>query len=488
MQVPSLSQKLQAYILRQELVQAGDRIGVAVSGGADSVALLRLLLELRKELGIVLSVVHLNHQLRGEESDDDEQFVKALALDNKLEFRGERVAVKTHAQSEHLSLEAAGRELRYSYFHRLLDQNCVDRIATAHTLDDQAETILLRLARGTGTRGLAGIYPKLNILEASLPSRTAGGAFIVRPLLNTSRRDLESYLGEIGQAWREDSSNLDPRFSRNRVRSGMLPWLEENLNPSVRNTLAEAAEVARAEEEYWESQVQDLLPKVSIVDSDTSVTKLDLAALRQMPLALQRRLLRAAGAPLGMNLEFQHVGRILQLVNEKSARGPISVPGGSVGKSGGKNNYQLRFQPENVAASTIQPGFAYALPVPGRIVVNEIQTEFHAMLIPAGEAEGYNPQDSEELMDARLLARKLQVRNWREGDRFWPAHTKSPRKVKQLLQERRVTGPERKVWPVIVSGNEIVWMRGFPLPAHLRSKNGSSSAVKIQEVPLTGRS
>jgi len=159
MQVPSLRQKLLAYILRQELIQAGDRVGVAVSGGADSVALLRLLLELRKELGIVLSVVHLNHKLRGEESDGDEKFVKALALEYKLEFHGQRAAVKAHAQSKQMSLEAAGRELRYSYFHRLLNENCVDRIATAHTLDDQAETILLRLVRGTGTRGLAGIYP-----------------------------------------------------------------------------------------------------------------------------------------------------------------------------------------------------------------------------------------------------------------------------------------------------------------------------------------
>jgi tRNA(Ile)-lysidine synthase len=487
MQVPSLRQKLLAYILRQELIQAGDRVGVAVSGGADSVALLRLLLELRKELGIVLSVVHLNHKLRGEESDGDEKFVKALALEYKLEFHGQRAAVKAHAQSKQMSLEAAGRELRYSYFHRLLNENCVDRIATAHTLDDQAETILLRLVRGTGTRGLAGIYPKLNILAASLPSRTAGAAFIVRPLLNTSKKDLEAYLEEIAQEWRDDSSNLDPRFSRNRVRSGILPWLEENLNPSVRNTLAEAAEVARAEEEYWESQVQDLLPRVSVQDFNASITPLDLPALRELPLAVQRRLLRAVGAPLGMHLEFQHVERILQLVNEKSARGPFSVPGGSVGKSAGKSHERLCFHPENLAVSTVQSGFTYALPVPGRIVVSEIQTEFHATLIPADAAEGYNPQDSEDLMDARLLARKLQVRNWREGDRFWPAHTKAPRKIKQLLQERRVTGPERKVWPVIVSGDEIVWMRGFPLPAHLRSKNASSSAVKIYEVPLTGR-
>ena len=120
-------------------------------------------------------------------------------------------------------------------------------------------------------------------------------------------------------------------------------------------------------------------------------------------------MLRAVAAPLGMHLEFQHVERILQLVNEKSARGPFSVPGGSVGKSAGKSHERLCFHPENLAVSTVQSGFTYALPVPGRIVVSEIQTEFHATLIPADAAEGYNPQDSEDLMDARLLARKLQV-------------------------------------------------------------------------------
>src|SRR6185437_7493777 len=141
---------------------------------------------------------------------------------------------------------------------------------------------------------------------------------------------------------------LDPRFSRNRVRSGILPWLEENLNPSVRNTLAEAAEVARAEEEYWESQVQDLLPRVSIQDSNRLATQLGLPALRELPLALQRRVLRSVGAPLGMHFEFQHVERILQLVNEKSARGPFSVPGGSVGKSAGKIHERLCFHPKNL--------------------------------------------------------------------------------------------------------------------------------------------
>ena len=151
-----------AYIRKHELLKAGDRVGAAVSGGADSVAMLRLLLELRDEIGIVLSVVHFNHKLRGAESDGDEQFVAELAGRHELPFHGESGEVARHSAEKHLSIETAARELRYSYFRRMLAEDCMDRIATAHTLDDQAETVLMRLARGAGTRGLAGIYPQLS--------------------------------------------------------------------------------------------------------------------------------------------------------------------------------------------------------------------------------------------------------------------------------------------------------------------------------------
>ena len=462
--VPSLTQKVLGNIRRQRLIQPGDRVGVAVSGGADSVALLRLLLALRNELGIVLSVVHLNHQLRGSESDGDEQFVRELADEHKLELFAESADVKTHVQEKRLSLEAAGRELRYAFFERLFNKNAVNRIATAHTRDDQAETVLLRMMRGAGTRGLAGIYPERKV--------GANDTTIVRPLLGISRKELEEYLHEIQQSWREDSSNQDERHARNRVRKNLLPWLEENLNPSVRDTLAETAEIARAEEEYWQTQIS-----VRLADPH----QLNIAELQRLPLALQRRLIRAVAESSNIRLDFHHVEEVLELLLDPAARGPLSLPGGSVSKAAGK----LCFEHESHPSAKVAANFEYALSIPGQITVAEIQSEFHASLIPAASVEGYNPQDLENLMDAQLLAQKLQVRNWREGDRFWPAHTKAPKKIKELLQERKVIGPQRKVWPVIVSGSEIVWMRGFPPPAHLRSKTGTSSAVKIEEISLT---
>jgi tRNA(Ile)-lysidine synthase len=478
--VPSFIQKVLGDIRRQRLIQPGDRVGVAVSGGADSVALLRLLLALRNELGIVLSVVHLNHQLRGKEADGDEEFVKKLAQEHTLELFTESAAVKTCAQEKHLSLEAAGRKLRYDFFERLLNKNAVNRIATAHTLDDQAETVLLRMMRGAGTRGLAGIYPERSVGE--------NGATIVRLLLGISRKELEAFLNEIQQSWREDSSNKDERHSRNRVRKNLLPWLEENLNPSVRSTLADTAEIARAEEEYWAQQIGALSLKRA---NSNAINATELLAL---PLALQRRLIRAVAEAQSMRLDFHHVEKVLELVRDPAARGPIPLPGGTVSKSAGKIvididvKNDIRNDPENGVQISDSASFEYALSIPGRVAITEIQAEFHASLIPAASVESYNAQDFENLIDAQLLAQKLQVRNWREGDRFWPAHTKAPRKIKELLQQKRVTGPQRKVWPVIVSGSEIVWMRGFPPPAHLRSKIGTSSAVKIEEISLTGRS
>ncbi len=196
------------------------------------------------EIGIVLSVVHFNHQLRGTDSDADEQFVADLAGHHKLELHLENGDTATYAKQKRLSIETAARELRYQYLRRLLAEARLNRIATAHTLDDQAETVLLRIVRGAGSRGLAGIYPQLSVTESTT---------IVRPLLATKRKDLERYLKGLNQPWREDASNRDLRHARNRVRHGILPRLERFLNPAVRDALADTADIARAEEDYWQA-------------------------------------------------------------------------------------------------------------------------------------------------------------------------------------------------------------------------------------------
>ena len=471
----TLVQKVSAHIRRQELLKAGDRVGAAVSGGADSVALLRLFLELRKELGIVLSVVHFNHKLRGAEADEDERFVAELARQHQLRLHGESGDVAAFASKKNLSLEGAARELRYGYFLRLVAEGTVNRIATAHTLDDQAETVLLRLARGAGTRGLAGIYPQL-WLEQKQSSVTGcqseGEATIIRPLLGIRRKELEIYLGNLGQSWREDSSNRDLRHARNRVRHGIMPRLERNLNPSVREALAETAEIARAEEAYWQGEVARVLPRLTPGGDNA---RLGRGVLASLPPALQRRVIRAAAESLGLRLEFRQVEEIRELGSSEARAAKAALPEGWVMLRKGD---ELRFEHGLPTATT---DYEYTVTLPGKVEVLETGTVLEAVVVHEGTGSAYNP---EHFLDPASLSGELRVRNWRAGDRFWPAHTKAPKKIKELLQARHVESAERKAWPVVLCGDEIVWVRGFPAPSGLRVREGWTEAVVILESPL----
>jgi len=469
--VPTLPQEVTAYIHKHDLLKPGDRVGVAVSGGADSVALLRLLLDLRSELGIVLSVAHFNHRLRGAESEQDEQFVAELAKQHKLEFHHATGDVRDHAARKKAGIEAAARNLRYGWFRELLLQARLTRIATAHTLDDQAETVLLRISRGAGTRGLAGIYPRLSIARQESPAATAD---IIRPLLETRRKELEAYLSSLGQNWREDSSNRDLQFARNRIRHAILPRLERDLNPSVREALAESAEIARAEEAFWISQIARLTPQVWHADSAVRAGGADIAALLDLPLALRRRVIRAICESLDLRPEFRHVEEVLDLVS--SACEKAVLPHGWIVS---RVRNELRFE-RALAGGSKELDYEYCLPVPGVVEVRETGSRFETVLIPGAQAGQYNRED---LVARSSLEGCLRVRNWRAGDRFWPAHTKAPKKIKELLQERRVRGPQRKLWPVVVSGTgeTVVWLRGF---SAWERQPECSEQVLIREVPL----
>jgi tRNA(Ile)-lysidine synthase len=460
--VHKLATGVAAYIRKHELLKAGDRVAVAVSGGADSVALLCLLAELRNELGIVLGAIHFNHKLRAADSDQDEQFVGELAQKIGVEVQSASGDVAAHATENHLGVETAARNLRYEYFRRLLLENQFNRIATAHTLDDQAETVLLKLVRGSGTRGLAGIYPKLAVTKGS----------IVRPLLGIRRKEIESYLADIQQSWREDKSNRDLRHSRNRVRHGILPRLERNLNPAVYDALSETADIARAEEDYWSSKVEEILP--ALWQKQISAGVLDLKSLADLPLALQRRVVRGAAESLNLKLEFRQVEEILQTSSSSLTHQSMLLR--NQWKVSHKK-VELHFELQSANAEPTD--YEYRLSIPGSIDVSELGSRFESKLIGRNDVEGYNPLD---LFAPELLAKELTVRNWRPGDRFWPAHSKAPRKIKELLQDRQVTGTERKLWPVVLSGDEIIWLRGFPVPAKLQPQEDASQALLLQEL------
>ena len=564
--VHELAERVLGHIRREELLRAGDRVGVAVSGGIDSVALLRLLIELRYDLGIVLSIVHFNHRLRGAESDADQEFVAKLAREHGLEFHCGSGDVAQQAAAEHSGVEAAARQLRYRFFRSRLGSGegseeelgphapqglkpsssmglngtaeavplpkpmvppasratPLNKIATGHTLDDQAETVLMRLIRGTGLRGLGGIYPRILVEQED----GEGHGEIVRPLLGIRRAELKQYLADLKQPWREDSTNDDSSFTRNRVRSLVLPLLEREFNPAVVDSFAELAEIARDEKDYWDNeisgwlgtvvqwsqpewtrgfpgfddsqslvQIQPTHPKLAdpelwarLKESGPAVMNASLSRpwLLTEPRAVQRTVLKAIGEQAGIPLEFKHIEEILRFAAEDGPSGKeLALPLG----------WRIRREPEALVLITPDlrrqeriPDYEYSLAVPGRALVPEVGVVIEALLVTRAIAQEsqvaeYNPQ---QLLRRELLPERMIVRNWRPGDRFWPAHTKSPKKIKELLQEqhvaRQVGQQGRRLWPVAVSGDEIVWMRGFPVPARFRAKAGQE-AVLIREMP-----
>jgi tRNA(Ile)-lysidine synthase len=546
-----LAQQLLARLRRQELLQPGDRVGVTVSGGIDSVALLRLLLELRFELGIVLSVVHFNHRLRGAESEADEDFVRHLAREHDLEFYVDRAEVGAHSRERGVSVETAARELRYEFFRSLISgpsakvqipTSCksgemwgslgvrdtpgaprersaqsaappklhVDKITTGHTLDDQAETVLMRIIRGTGMRGLGAIYPRIEVEDDD--GEHCGA--IVRPLLETRRRELEAYLKDIDQSWREDSTNADPHFTRNRVRKLLVPLLEREFNAKIAEGLAELAEIAREEEDYWENEVSGWMgTAVHWADAESQNPcfwqkrpevghPIDLVKIRPIgapessaappamnasvdrlwflrePVAAQRRLIKAIAEQAGIPLDFRHVDEILRFAAE----------GGPPGKEAAlplgwrllRESHELVFIAPDLRQQAPSAHYEYALPLPGSVLVSEIDSEFEVRVIEHAEESA---TELDRLLDAEILATSLTLRNWRAGDRFWPSHTKAAKKIKELLTDLRVAHTARAGWPVIASGDEIVWVRGFPVSSKHRAQAGRR-ALLIRETAI----
>ncbi len=319
-------------ILPPTSLRPGDRACLALSGGADSTALLLLVHAAnalpRQALGVGLSAVHVNHTLRGAESDADQAFVEALCAQFDLPLHIFRVSTEARSQAYRESIEEAARTLRYDCFAKLLTERAATHILTAHTLDDQAETVLMKLLRGAWLEGLAGIAP---VLQLSVGP-------VLRPLLATRRDDLRSFLTARNQPWREDSSNADERFTRNRLRHTVFPLLRQE-NPAIDHTLANLAELAREEEARWTAELVRILPQIVLPGTpvrgggrSSSTTPgeqtraLELERLRSLDPALRRRILRATARQLGVRLSFEETERVLAFAGCVSRSFPAATP------------------------------------------------------------------------------------------------------------------------------------------------------------------
>ena len=481
-------------VRRTGLIVPGDRVAVGVSGGSDSVALFRLLQNLRDSLGITLLIVHFDHCLRGDESAADAQFVKALARDHQVEFICERADVAAVAKEQRLNLEDAARRLRYAFFERVATEGRDTRVAVAHTADDQAETVLARLLRGTGTAGLAGIYPML-------------GA-VVRPLLAHRRAELREYLRALGQAWREDTTNSDLGRQRAQIRTKLLAVLERDFSPAIVQHLGHLARLAREENEFWEAlvenrflalsretpgalaiQINDLLMPLTL-SSPAGVVPLPPAALRVLTARLIRRLYKGVRGDV-RNLTALHIEQIRHLANDgvsgQRAELPASIQvhrnfGELIFRAGLNSAAPLDLKETHGPASA----YHYTVNVPSSgeasISIPELGTRLLLKVIdwpcPARDTR------RDDALDADLLPSTLTLRNWQPGDAYRPRGHRQPRKLKEMFLSRRVSRSERASWPVLESRGRIIWARGMPAADQFCARERTRLGLVIEEAAL----
>jgi tRNA(Ile)-lysidine synthase len=450
-------------IERHSMFSAGMRIGVAVSGGADSLCLLYLLHEIGPRWNLHLQVIHIDHGIRGEVSKADAQFVQRTAAEFAIPFHLREVQILQNPDN----LEQAARNARHDFYRELLASGSVDRIATGHTLSDQAETVLYRLIRGAGLAGLCGILPV-----------TREG--LVRPLLDITREETQSWLQEREIEWRDDISNADLRFARNRIRHHVLPMLRSEFNPQIDLTLAHLAVLAQDEEDYWSRLLSSQVkanPAFFNIDDLTAETP-----------ALARRKIRGAIDHVKGDLrqvDFAHIETVLEVARSQQGSGRVQLPGLDIYRSFD----WIRIAPAGFDSAR-ERQYRFPVNVPGSVTLPYQSGTIHFGIHPRGAHVNItNELDWERLTSfepdaAGAVGAKsglLELRNWRPGDQYRPTNVGQSEKIKLLFQEARIPLWERRHWPVLTCNDRIVWSRLFGSAAEFAAGEDSRWILRVTE-------
>jgi len=448
----------------------GARLLLAVSGGLDSRVMLDLFCSLAEEWQLTLVVGHVHHQLRGEQADADAEFVSELARGYGLPFWTEKVEVRRFAQEQHLSLEAAARKLRYRALGEMCRQAGCHAVVTAHTRDDQVETILAHLLRGTGLAGLAGMAARRLSAEGEIT--------ILRPLLPFSRAQLRAYAGQRSLRWREDASNTDVAFLRNRIRHELMPLLRSRFNPAFEQSLLRLATIAAQLQIDLEEQAAAALNHVVLARTPGKIV-LDLQQFWKYFRSIQAYVVRGAMQQISesrCDLTFDETDRILSLIDAARVRPPR-----------GSRRYLWRREVEvavaqsEVAFSKIHPalpprlleiGKRCLVPEAGMVITISRQN------LPADWRERVTPFS--QWIDAATAAGELCLRFPQPGDRFQPLGMAGFKKLSDFLSDRKVPRHERRYIPLVTCPAGIIWVCGYRLDERFKVRTATTTALHLQ--------
>jgi len=452
--------KVKSTIEKYAMLAAGDRVGIAVSGGADSIALLRVLANLASEYALELSVLHLNHGIRGGEADRDEAFVREMAATMGIPFEAERISIPDLRRERGGSLEDLCRDERYAFFERMVRRKGLDRIALGHTLTDQTETVLMRFLRGSGLEGLKGFLP------------IRDGIYI-RPLMEVRRDEIISFLTDNDIPYVTDSSNRDETYLRNRIRGTLIPELKAYYNLRLEENIGRTAEILRLEDDFIGESVSRTIAAWNI---DRDAPRLSLPKLNELHPALMWRLIKTlleAHSPLKNGIGYHHVKAVVDLIESPEPGAQADLP----------FNLTARREYDDLIIETkgespADPDFSYEVRIPGSVDIAETGGRITFDLVGTNEAD---PRSSNPVfMDCGAISFPLVVRNIRRGDRIQPLGMAGTKKVAAVLMDEKVPKIRRRSLPLLVDRESVLWVPGLRMSDRVKITDTTEKVVKAE--------
>jgi len=461
-----LCEKVLSYIKDNKLIKSGDKILVALSGGPDSICLLNILFELKKELNIDIAAAHLNHLLRGEDAFKDEEYVVNICNEKGIKCFVRRVDINTYAKDHKLSSEMAGRNVRYDFFDEIVEEEGFDKVATAHNANDQAETILFRLMRGTGLEGLGGI-------KASRDNK------IIRPILCLSRDEVEKYIELKKLKPRIDKSNFERVYNRNKIRLDLLPYMKENFNEDIIQTLNRMSSLLQKDNEFLENLSLDFYNKYCIQYDDYFIIKREIFKEED---AMVNRVLRHAitkYSKLNYDFEMKHIYKISHLAKNNSGKS-VDLPNGIYAENiyGDiyiKNKIEKRYinnkkEEINLNKNNINKH---------KLEFNNFRIEFFIMENCEINDASLNQNNLIKYFDFDKINNNISIRNRRDGDRIIPLGMNGSKKIKDIFIDMKIPKEERDNIPILCFDEKIAWIIGIRTSEEYKLTNISKNILKV---------
>jgi len=470
-----LTSKVERNIRENGLLKAGSTVIVGVSGGADSTVLLKVLHHLRKKYNWKLIAAHLNHGLRGREADEDENFCRNLARRLKVTFVSEKLKSGALENLSGSSLEDAARQRRHTFLEKVRKKHKAQRIVLGHNRDDQVETVLFRLMRGTSLRGLSGM--------------DFASGNIIRPLLNISRSEILDYCQANKITFREDSSNRDERFIRNRIRLTLLPLMEKKFNPKVRQVIYQTSFLLHEDSRYLESQADEFFAK-AVEKADKRSITLNKKTIQHLPAPiLSRVLIRAfysVGDEAGQGVDFKHIQDLTAAV--RSGRGGLEIAlAGNLTALVGYGNVLLAKKTENRKDAVTFQSVEIKPTELKRKKIDIGHFRFHFRLMNAPPRNFKRKSSNVEYIDYGKIVNTLVIRPWHRCDSFTPLGLKGRKKISDLFVDSKIDRRDRHTIPLLCDGENIIWVVGIRMNEHYKITSTTRRVLRIEAEKIISR-